>query len=115
MKKVALFAFQGDLTCFIHVLLNALDMSEKGYAVKIIFEGASTTLIEKLATEGNPAAALYKKVKEKSLIEGVCKACAAKLGALDAAKSEGLTMLDELKGHPSMTRYIDEGYSIITF
>jgi hypothetical protein len=26
MKKAVLFAFNGDFMCFIHVLLNALDM-----------------------------------------------------------------------------------------
>lgn len=29
MKKVALFAFNGDSMCFIHVLLNALDLKEE--------------------------------------------------------------------------------------
>jgi len=28
MKKFALFMFNGDPMCFIHVLLNAIDMSE---------------------------------------------------------------------------------------
>jgi hypothetical protein len=36
MKKIALFVFNGDPMCFIHVLLNALDMSEKGYEAKIV-------------------------------------------------------------------------------
>ncbi len=36
MKKFALFVFNGDPMCFIHVLLNAHDMSDKGYGVKII-------------------------------------------------------------------------------
>ena len=31
MKKVVLFAFNGELMCFIHVLLNALDMNERGH------------------------------------------------------------------------------------
>ena len=39
-KKVALFAFNGELMCFIHVLLNALDMNKKGYEVKIVIEGS---------------------------------------------------------------------------
>jgi len=30
MKKVAMFVFNGDPICFIHVLLNALDMKAKG-------------------------------------------------------------------------------------
>jgi hypothetical protein len=30
MKKFALFVFIGDPMCFIHVLLNAIDLSESG-------------------------------------------------------------------------------------
>jgi hypothetical protein len=48
MKKFALFVFNGDPMCFIHVLLNALDMSDKGYEAKIIIEGAATQLIPEL-------------------------------------------------------------------
>jgi len=33
MKKVALFAFNGESLCFVHVLLNALDLKDKGYEV----------------------------------------------------------------------------------
>ena len=39
VKKVALFAFNGDFKCFAHVLLNALDMKAKGYDVKVVIEG----------------------------------------------------------------------------
>lgn len=28
--------------CFVHVLLNALDMQERGYEVKVILEGSAT-------------------------------------------------------------------------
>ncbi len=45
MKKLALFAFNGDPMCFIHILLNALDMKEKGFDGKIIIEGSATKLI----------------------------------------------------------------------
>lgn len=34
MEKVALFAFNGEPMCFVHVLLNALDMKKKGIDVK---------------------------------------------------------------------------------
>jgi hypothetical protein len=30
MKKAALFAFNGESICFVHVLLNGLDMKKKG-------------------------------------------------------------------------------------
>jgi hypothetical protein len=115
MKKIALFAFNGDFMCFIHVLLNALDMNEKGYQVKIIIEGSATKLIPELAKEGNPMFALYQKARELDLIEGACKACSHKMGTLDAAKTEGLKLLDDMKGHPGIGRYRGEGFEVITF
>ena len=39
MPKIVLFVFNGDPMCFIHVLLNALDMKDKGYESKIVIEG----------------------------------------------------------------------------
>lgn len=115
MKKIALFAFNGDLTCFVHVLLNALDMKARGFDVKIIVEGASTKLIPELAKEGNPMGNLYNEVKTQGLISAVCRACAAKMKTLEAAEAEGLPISDDMKGHPSMSSYIEQGYDIITF
>jgi hypothetical protein len=53
MKKVALFAFNGDPMCFIHVLLNALDMHAKGQKTKIVMEGAATQWIPELGKTGH--------------------------------------------------------------
>jgi len=115
MKKFALFVFNGDPMCFIHVLLNALDMKEKGFDAKIVIEGSATKLLPDLAKIDNPLHNLWEKVKEAGLVDGVCKACSNKLGPLEAAKEQGLTLLDEMSGHPSMARYRDEGFEIISF
>jgi len=115
MKKFALFVFNGDPMCFIHVLLNALDMKEKGHDGKIVIEGSATKLLPELAKPDNPLHKLWEKVKEAGLVDGVCKACSNKLGTLDAAKEQGLTLLDEMVGHPSIARYRDEGFEIISF
>jgi hypothetical protein len=115
MKKIALFVFNGDPMCFIHVLLNALDMKEKGQTGRIIIEGAATKLIPELEKAGNPLHNLWEKAKEAKLIDGVCKACSQKMGTLDASKQQGLTLLDEMSGHPSIARYIREGFDIISF
>ncbi len=115
MKKIVLFVFNGDPMCFIHVLLNALDMKDKGYESKIVIEGAATKLIPELEKKGNPMHALWEKVINFKLVEGVCKACANKMGTLEASKSQGLSLLDDMSGHPSMARYKDSGYEIITF
>ncbi len=115
MKKFALFAFNGDAMCFIHVLLNALEFHSKGHEVKIIIEGASTKLVPELSKEGSILLPLYEKAKASNLVAGVCKACANKMGTLEAAQKEGLTLLDDMLGHPSMAQYVSEGYDIITF
>ena len=115
MRRIALFAFNGELMCFIHVLLNALDMNEKGYDVKIVIEGSATKLVPELAKEGNPMLRPYEKAKGLDLIDGVCRACSNKMGTLDAAQAQGLRLLDEMSGHPSMARYMEEGYEVISF
>jgi hypothetical protein len=115
MKKLALFVFNGDPMCFIHVLLNALDMKEKGIDSKIVIEGSATNLLPELAKPDNPLHRLWEKVKQAGLVEGVCNACSNKMGTLEAAKEQGLMLLDEMSGHPSMARYRDNGFEIVSF
>lgn len=115
MEKVVLFAFNGEVMCFVHVLLTALDMKARGYDVKVVIEGAATKLVPELATPGAAGGMLYFKVKEQGLIDAVCKACSTKMGVLAAVEQEGLPIVDEMSGHPSMARYIDNGYRVITF
>lgn len=115
MMKVVLIVFNGDATCFIHVLLNALDLKQRGHDGRIIVEGAATQLVPSLAEENNPLHALWEKTKAAGLVEGVCKACSQKMGTLQAAQEQGLTLLDEMNGHPSMGRFLEAGFEIITF
>jgi len=115
MKKFALFVFNGDPMCFIHVLLNALDMKEKGHAPKIVLEGASVKLLPELIKIENPLNKLWTRVLDQDLVEGVCKACSNKLGTLKDAEKQGLTLLGNMSGHPSMMEYRSNDFEIITF
>ncbi len=114
-KKAALFVFNGDPMCFIHVLLNSLNLAENGYDVKLIVEGSATKLIPGLGETGNPQHRLWQSVKEKGLVEGVCKACATKTGVLDACEQQGLSLIGDMSGHPAMSAYLGRGYELITF
>jgi len=114
-KKMVLVAFNGEAMCFMHVLLNALDMDARGHDIKVIIEGAATQLIPELGVEGAPFADLYAKVREKGLIDCVCKACAAKMEGLEAAEAQGLPICGEMKGHLSLARYIEDGYEVLSF
>ncbi len=110
-----LFSFNSEQMCFVHVLLNALDLDAKGKTVKIVIEGSSVKLVPQLEQETNPFHAMYLEAREKNLIAGVCKACSSKMGVLSEVKDSGLPLLDDMSGHPSMESFIQQGYTIITF
>ena len=114
-ERIALFVFNGDPICFVHVLLNALDFHAKGVEARIIVEGAATQLIPKLEKEENPLHQLWQKVKQHDLVEGACKACSQKMGTDKDAHAQGLALLDDMTGHPGMAAYRERGFEIITF
>ena len=115
MTKYALFAFNGEAMCFMHVLLNALDMKARGAEAKIILEGAATKLVPELYAAGSPLNGLWNKCLDAGLVEGVCDACSAKLGTREAARENGLPLLGEMSGHPSVAAYRAAGYEVILF
>jgi hypothetical protein len=114
-RKYALFAFNGGKMCFVHVLLNALDLTEKGYTAKIVMEGEATALLNDFEDPNASFAGLFRQCVEKGLLDCVCRACSQQMGALETAKKRGYPLCDDMSGHPSMERYIREGYEIITF
>jgi hypothetical protein len=112
--KLLFVPFSGEELCVMHVFLNVLDAADRGHTAGVVFEGASTKLVPEYAAPGNPFHGLYAKAKARGLILGACKACSNKMGVLDAVQAEGLGLLGEMSGHPSLARYAAEGYSIIT-
>ena len=115
MGKYALFAFNGDPMCFIHVILNALDLKEKGHVVKVIVEGSACKLAGEFENEKNPFYKVYQKLREQGLIDCFCKACSNKMGSLETVEKMGFPTCSEMMGHPSIGTYIGEGFEIITF
>ena len=115
MGKFMLFVFNPDPMCFIHVLLNALDMASRGAEVGIVLEGAATGLLPELEKSAHPLNNLWEQAKADRLVAGVCQACAHKMGTLENAKSQGIDLLNDMSGHPGMAAFIDSGYQVITF
>lgn len=111
MRKIAFYPFNGSKMCFVHILINAIDLHEKGIETKIIMEGEAVTLIKELEGEENK---LYKKAKSLGLFDSICKACSAQMGVLDYNEKSDIPLKGNLLGHPAMYDYIKEGYEIIT-
>ena len=115
MEKAALFVFNGDPMCFVHVLLNAIDMNERGIDVGVVIEGAATGLVPELEKSAHPLNRLWKQVLTAGLVAGACRACATKTGVLEACEQQALRLLGDMNGHPPMSAYLDQGYELITF
>ena len=115
IRKVAIFAFNGEPMCFAHAMLNSLDMLDKGYDIKLIIEGSATKQIKDLLDPKNPFAKLYSKVKGAGLIDCVCKACSTMTGSVKSAEEQGLPLCSEMSGHPSISRYMEDGYEVLVF
>lgn len=115
VQKTVLFAFRDDPMCFIHVLLNALDLAAKGLGGGIVFEGGATTLVPKLEEESHPLHALYAKCRAQGLVLGACRACSAKLGVLAAVEAAGLPLLDDMNGHPGVAGFQQQGFCVLVF
>lgn len=114
-EKIVLFAFRGEPICFIHVLLNAIDLHERGRGGQIVIEGEAVKLVPEMSEPTHFLWSQYQKAKELGLIAGVCKACSTKLGVLEAVGYEELPLLDDMSGHPSMGAFLEKGYRVITF
>ena len=115
MKKILFFAFRDNPLCFIHVLLNSLDLAKQGMEGKIILEGEAVTLVPLMADPSHFLHPLYLQVRQQGLIIGACRACSLKLKVADAIEKEGIPLIGEMFGHPAMSHYINTGYSILTF
>lgn len=113
--KTALFVFNGDPMCFVHVLLNALDLHAHGHEATIIMEGASVRLVPELVKDEHPLARLFAQVREHSLLAGACKACSVKLGVAAEVEAAGVPLIGDMHGHPSMRAYMDAGWTVVSF
>ncbi len=114
-KKIILFAFRGDSLCFIHVLLNGLDLHERGLGGEIVVEGDAVTLIPEMAVPGHFLHSAYTRAREAKIILGACRACSNKLGVAEEIEKEGVPLVGDMANHPSMGAFIEKGYDVITF
>lgn len=114
-EKTVLFAFRGDPLCFVHVLLNGIDLHQRGREGAIVLEGEAVTLVAQMSKPDHFLNTLYKKAMDLDLFYGACKACATKLKAIEAIEKEKISLIGEMSGHPSMGEFMEKGYQILTF
>lgn len=109
-KNVVFYGMKGSPMCFTHLLINAIDMAEKGINARIIIEGESTKTAKEMMESGHK---MFEKAMELNLIDGVCRACSKQMGVLEFFEKTNLPILDELYGHPSLAPYVEKDFEVI--
>lgn len=65
MNQTVFFAFRDNPMCFVHVLLNSLELANKGMGGKIVLEGEAVTLVPLMAEKEHFLHPLFSQAKEK--------------------------------------------------
>ncbi len=110
MQKQLFVLFNFNKGIFTHILLNAFDLTEKGYEVGVIFESEACRLISEYETNNNEK---WERLKNKNLIAAVCEVCAKAMNSLDSAKRQNLPIDGSMYGHPALEKWIKDRYQIM--
>lgn len=101
-----------------NAMFVAYELKEKGQEVVLIFQGAGVRWVSEIVKPDHPAHGLYGAVKDT--VVGVCGGCADVFGATADVKATGLSLVREKEipgttGIVDLSRYLDEGYRLLTF
>ena len=99
-------------------LATAYESKTNGDPVTVAFLGAGSRWPEIVSKSDHPANALFNEVKDS--IAGVSCGCADVFGASDGAKACGVNLLTDnpipgTSGMASLRKYINEGYTVLSF
>jgi hypothetical protein len=97
-----------------HLLLNALNFHENGHEVTTVLECASPKLLIGIA-DGSIKLPIVDKAMQFGIIDHACKACTSAFSATEAAEKLGVPLKGELNGHSDLLKFVEAGYSILTF
>ena len=125
MSKTAIVVFSDPkagteeaLGRLFNALFLAYELNEKKQEVALIFQGAGTRWVSEVVKPNHPANALYQAVADR--VVGVCGGCADVFGATDDVRKTSLKLLRDAKipgttGIADLSRYLDDGYQLLTF
>ena len=98
----------------VHALLYATELAEKGYAVVLIFDGAGTGWANEMRKPENPLNKHYLRIKELGMTEEICDYCAESFDVKESLPEQQKKLLvGDYEGHPSLVKWIEQGYQII--
>jgi len=119
-RKILFLLFSDDACRQNHALRYALDLHEKGHAVKLILEGPATRMVSALGAPDSATGALLRRASAAGLVAGACGRASSGCASddpthkvADVARSAGVRLLADLDGHAGIEPYVREGYELV--
>ncbi|MBI3074336.1 MAG: DsrE family protein [Deltaproteobacteria bacterium] len=98
----------------LHALLYAKELKTAGHAVTLVFDGAGTGWAKLMREPKNHLHGKYKELMGLGVVEVICDFCAGAFKVRDDLKqAPGVKLDGEVEGHPSLTKWVAQGYQVI--
>ena len=97
----------------VHALLYAQELKDSGYDVTLVFDGAGTEWAKALRDPENKLHGAYQKLREAGVTQIICDYCAGAFKVKEDLKDEDVPLVGDFKGHPSIVKYIKQGYQLV--
>jgi hypothetical protein len=111
---ILVHADKTQLARIVHGFWYADQLREKGIPAEIVFDGAGTQGLAMLLEPGHKYGDLVTKAQQSGVLKGACPYCARAFQVEAKLADAGITFLDDRQGHTDISRYVAEGFEIIT-
>lgn len=94
----------------VHALLYATELKEAGYEVALVFDGAGTEWAKALLDPENKLRPAYEKLEKLGVTQIICDFCSRVFHVQEDLEKGKVPLVAEFVGHPSLVKWIKQGY-----
>jgi len=115
-NKVAIFVYEslaGDMSRAYRGLKTALEFVQAGDEVAVVFDGSGVETLAAITDSGSKLNGVLQEIK--SNVDGACSFCAGSHKVTEAIAAAGYNLLTDFQGEASVRKYVNDGYTILSF
>ena len=81
----------------------------------LVFDGAGTEWVEEWTNSEseNKLKPMYEELRKTGITQVICDFCANAFQVKENLKTQGQTLTSEYQGHPSIAKWVDQGYQLV--
>jgi len=99
----------------LHALLYSQELHDHGHEVTLVFDGAGTQWVDEWSNPNSQSKykSLYDNLRREGVTLVICDYCATAFQARTHIEQEKELLSAEYQGHPSIAKWVDQGYEVI--